>query len=35
MCFASSTRVAEDRARLKGFVLKSSVVPQQTRKSMG
>ena len=32
MDIASSTRAAEDRARWKGIVVKSSVVPRQPRK---
>ena len=35
MDFASSDRVAEDRTRLKGIVVKSPVVPQRPYKVMG
>ena len=35
MDFASSTRIAEDRTRWKGIVVKSSVVPQRPRKVIG
>ena len=35
MDFASSTRAAEDRTKLKGVVAKSSVVPQRPGKVMG
>ena len=34
MDFASSTRAAEDRTRIKGIVVKSSMVPQRSRKFM-
>ena len=35
MDFANSTRAAEDRARRKGIVVKSSVMPQRPHKVMG
>ena len=35
MDFASSTRAAEDRARWKGIVVKSSVVPPMTSQCYG
>ena len=35
MDFASATRADEDRTRMKGIVVKSSVVPQRPHKIMG
>ena len=35
MDFAGSIRAAEDRIRWKGFVVKSSALPQRPRKFMG
>ena len=32
--FASSTRAAEDKTRWKGIVVKSSVLPQRSRKDI-
>ena len=34
MDFANSTRAAEDRTRMKVIVVKSSMVPQRSRKFM-